>query len=87
MAHSHIDPAEAAERAGVCIRAAEPEDIEALTTTMNDPGVINGTMQVPYTSRAQSRERFTFADQHMRFLVAVPLDGGEPIGNEASGPR
>ena len=71
-----IDPVAAAERAGVRIRAAEPEDIEAISATMSDPGVIHGTLQVPFTSVALRRERFVFADAHTLFLTAEPLDGG-----------
>ncbi|MCW2924441.1 MAG: family acetyltransferase YhhY [Thermoleophilia bacterium] len=81
MAHTHVDPAQAAERAGVRIRAAEPEDIEAISATMDDPGVIGGTLQVPFTSVKQRRDHFNFGDPHVRFLVAVPVDGDEPIGN------
>ena len=76
-----IDPREAAERAGVRIRAAEPEDVPAISRTMADPGVIHGTLQVPYTSTQLRRERFTFNDPHTCFIVADPLDGGDPVGN------
>lgn len=76
-----LDPVAAAERAGVRIRAAEPADIEAISATMDDPGVIHGTLQVPYTSRELRKERFTFADIHTIFLVAEPIDGGDPVGN------
>lgn len=78
---SPLDPAAAAERAGVRIRAAEPEDIAAITRTMEMPGVIHGTLQTPHTSAALRRERFTFTDPHVCFLVAEPADGGEPIAN------
>lgn len=76
-----IDPLAAAERAGVRIRAAEPDDIEAISATMSDPGVIRGTLQVPFTSVQLRREKFEFADLHTVFLVAVPVEGGDPIGN------
>lgn len=78
---NRIDPVAAAERAGVRIRAAEPEDITAISATMAEPGVIHGTLQVPYTSNALRRERFTFTDPNNCFLVAVPLDGGPAIAN------
>lgn len=76
-----IDPLAAAERAGVRIRAAEPEDVPAISATMTDPGVVRGTLQTPFTSTALRRERFSFTDQHTVFLVAEPLEGGDPIGN------
>lgn len=76
---SHNTPA-LAERAGVRIRAAEPEDIDALSAIMADPAVIHGTLQVPMTSTALRRERFTLTDANNCFVVAVPVDGGEPIG-------
>ncbi|MCB0880284.1 MAG: GNAT family N-acetyltransferase [Thermoleophilia bacterium] len=76
-----IDPVAAAARAGVRIRAAEPEDVPAISRTMSDPGVVRGTLQLPYTPHALRRERFTFTDVNTCFVVAEPLDGGEPIGN------
>ncbi len=79
--HPPIDPAAAAERAGVRIRAAEPSDIDAITVTMSDPGVVHGTLQVPYTSAAARRERFDFTNPNICFLVAEPLDGGDAVGN------
>lgn len=88
-----MDPAAAAERAGVRIRAAEPADVDAIGATLMDPGVFPGTLQVPYTSMAQYRERFSFTDPHVRMLVAVPLgaDDDRPVGNlglhRATNPR
>lgn len=86
-----IDPIAAAERAGVRIRAAEPEDVDAIGATMAGPLAIRGTLQVPFTPVALRRERFSFADVNLRFLVAVPLDGEAPIGNlglhRATNPR
>ncbi|MCW2921793.1 MAG: family acetyltransferase YhhY [Thermoleophilia bacterium] len=76
-----IDPLAAAERAGVRIRAAEPSDVPAISATMSDPGVIHGTLQVPFTSEARRAEQFTFTDLHTVFLAAVPLEGGDAIGN------
>ncbi len=76
-----IDPVAAAERAGVRIRSAEPSDVPAISATMTDPGVIHGTLQIPYTSEALRKEKFTFTDLHTVFLVAEPIEGGDPIGN------
>jgi putative acetyltransferase len=80
MTQQTIDPTAAAERAGVRIRAAEPEDADALCAVMSDPAVIHGTLQVPFTSKALRRDRFTFTDVHNCFVVAVPTEGGDPIG-------
>lgn len=41
----------------VRVRAFEPEDVEALTEIFNCPGVVAGTLQVPYTSVETRRER------------------------------
>lgn len=82
MPHSHhIDPAAAATRAGVRIRAAEPDDVDAISSIMNEPGVTHGTLQVPHTSHALRRERFTFTDIHNVLLVAEPIDGTGIVGN------
>ena len=54
------------------IRASEPEDIPALTEVFNQPRVLWGTMQLPFTSVAQrSRKYENRPDTH---LVAV-IDG------------
>lgn len=88
---SPLDPAAAAERAGVVVRAAEPEDLPAITRTMSMPGVVSGTLQTPFTSLALRRERLSFTDPHVCFVVAQPLDGGIAIGNaslhRATSPR
>lgn len=79
-----IDPADvraAAERAGVVIRAAEPDDIDAISATMAQRGVVRGTLQTPFTSVAHRRERWSFTDPHLLFLVATPAEGGDAIGN------
>ncbi len=79
---NELDPTALAQRAGVLIRAAEPEDVEAINRTMNSPLAARGTLQVPYNSVAFRRETYRFGDHHMRFLVAVPLEGDdEPIAN------
>lgn len=76
-----IDPSAAAERAGVRIRAGEPADIDAIAATLSDPGVIPGTLQVPYTSVELRRSRFRFDDPNVAMLVAETIDGGEVVGN------
>lgn len=48
---AHIDPATAPGRAGVRIRAAEPEDIPAISATMAGPSAIRGTLPTPHAWR------------------------------------
>ncbi|HEX5503302.1 MAG TPA: GNAT family N-acetyltransferase, partial [Thermomicrobiales bacterium] len=42
----------------ITVRAREPGDIEAITAIMNCPGVVAGTLQLPYRSIEERRERF-----------------------------
>lgn len=59
--------------AEITVRARESGDIEAITGIMNCPGVVAGTLQLPYRSIEERRERFAHrADDH--FLVAE-VDG------------
>lgn len=76
-----IDPAAAAERAGVRIRAAEPGDAEAIAETMSEFSVMRGTLQTPFISAEQRRERLSFTDPHIAFIVATSVDDDIPIGN------
>ncbi len=77
-----LNPAESALRAGVRIRAAEPEDVPSISQTMAEPSVIHGTLQTPFTSQELRRKKFDFTDPHVLFLVAVPIDGDDgSIGN------
>lgn len=78
---SPVDVAAAAERAGVVVRAAEPEDLPSIARTMSMPGVVSGTLQTPYTSTALRRERLSFSDPHLCFVVAEPIEGGDTIGS------
>jgi putative acetyltransferase len=73
--------AELAARAGIRIRAAEPDDIGDIHDTMSEPGVVGGTLQVPYTALSLRKERLRFADPHMVFLVAESLEDGTGVGN------
>lgn len=58
----------------ILIRAAEPEDVPAITEVMNQPRAAWGTMQVPFTSVAARRVRFDATPPaHVR-LVAVMDD-------------
>lgn len=75
-----IDPAAAAERAGVWIRAAEPADLAAIGATMSEPAVVRNTLQTPYTANAQRAERWTFTDPNLLFVVAETPEG-DVVGN------
>lgn len=70
-------------RAGVLIRAREIADIPAISEMMSDPGVVRGTLQVPFTSHSARIRRFEAAveDDTVHSLVAETLDRGEVVGN------
>lgn len=61
------------------MRAAEPEDMEAVVRILSDPGVIAGTLQLPYSAIAPRVERFS---QHQpgRYSLVAEVDG-EIVGN------
>lgn len=63
----------------VRVRAREPGDAEALTEIMNCPGVIYGTLQIPFRSVEERREQFKSSSLDTRHLVAE-LDG-RVVGN------
>ena len=60
--------------AGVTIRAAEPDDADDLAVLFNCPGVVAGTLQLPFTSVEQRRERLAEPPPGTHHLVAV-VDG------------
>lgn len=60
--------------AAIQVRAREPRDVEALTAISACPGVIAGTLQLPYQSSEVWRERVTQASPDLHALVAE-LDG------------
>lgn len=76
-----IDPIAAAARAGVRIRAAEPSDAEAIAETMSEFAVMRGTLQTPFISAQQRRERLSFTDPNIAFIVATSLEDDVAIGN------
>jgi putative acetyltransferase len=51
------------------IRALEPDDEPVVNAIFNQRGVVEDTLQLPYTSLTERRERFTF-DPTVRALVA-----------------
>lgn len=56
------------------VRATEPEDIDAIAEIFDCPGVIPGTLQIPFRSVDFRRERFVQRSTDMHHLVAE-IDG------------
>ena len=56
------------------IRAAEPDDVGALTDIMNQPRAVWGTLQRPYMSVAERRKRLETPPTGTTQLVAA-IDG------------
>ena len=54
---------------GVRIRAWEPEDMPAITALFNQRRVAAGTLQIPWMSIAERRDRFP-PSPNLRLLVA-----------------
>ena len=63
----------------ITIRAAEPSDAEAFHEIMSCPKVIANTLQLPWRSLDQQRERLRETPPGMHRLVAVV--GGRVVGN------
>jgi len=53
------------------LRAAEPEDVEAVTALMNQPLVRHGTLRLPYSTPADNLPFVTSTDPTARSIVAV----------------
>src|SRR3954452_8098189 len=60
--------------ATITVRAREMRDLEAIAEVMNCPGVVYGTLQLPYRSLEDRREWFTQHAPGMHSLVAE-IDG------------
>jgi putative acetyltransferase len=60
--------------ATILIRAQEPGDAQALTEVMNCPGVVAGTLRLPFGSLAQQMERMGQRRDNHHGLVAE-IDG------------
>jgi L-phenylalanine/L-methionine N-acetyltransferase len=58
----------------ITIRAAEPDDADDLAAVFNCPGVIAGTLQLPFSSVEHRRERLAEPPRGTYQLVAV-VDG------------
>src|SRR5437868_14690093 len=56
--------------ATIQIRAAEPRDVEAIAEISNCPGVIAGTLQLPFRSIEERRERLAQRSPDAHLLVA-----------------
>ena len=63
----------------ITIRALEATDVDAIHEIMQRPGVIAGTLQLPWQSIDLARERFGKPDPDAQRLVAV-IDG-RVVGN------
>jgi L-phenylalanine/L-methionine N-acetyltransferase len=61
------------------IRALESSDVDAVHEIMSCPGVVTGTLQLPWQSADVARERFGKPDPNSHRLVAV-IDG-RVVGN------
>jgi putative acetyltransferase len=58
----------------ILIRAAEPEDIPAVTEICSQPRAVWGTLQRPYVSVDERRKRFE-TNEAGRFLLVAEIDG------------
>jgi len=56
------------------VRAREPRDVEAIAEIMACPGVVAGTLQLPFRSVEAQRERFAQQTPNVHSLVAE-IDG------------
>ncbi len=63
----------------VRVRAREPQDVEAIAEIFACPGVVAGTLQLPFRSVAERRERLAQPAANVHSLVAE-LDG-RVVGN------
>jgi putative acetyltransferase len=55
----------------ISIRAAEPSDAEAIHAILRCPGVVAGTLQLPWRPLEYTRQRFVPSDSDTYALVAV----------------
>ena len=61
------------------VRAREPRDVEAIAAIFACPGVIHGTLQLPFPSQELWRKRLSQHDDAHHALVATVA--GEVVGN------
>ena len=55
----------------ILVRAAEPDDMAAVTEVFNQPRAVWGTLQTPFVSQAERRRRFEASPPGAVRLVAV----------------
>ena len=60
------------------VRALEPSDADGVAALLNQPGVYEGTLQLPYGSVAQRAERLQASERGSLALGA--LEGGRLVG-------
>lgn len=60
--------------ASILVRAREPGDLEAVHAVMNCPGVVRGTLQLPFRSLEERREQYALRPANAHSLVAE-IDG------------
>ena len=65
----------------ITIRAAELDDCEELAALYAYPKVLEGTLRMPYTSVASTRQRLENMPKTTYSLVAIASDNGELVGN------
>ena len=56
--------------AAILVRAREPSDLEAIAEIFNCPGVVAGTLQLPFRSVEERRERLAHRAPEAHSLVA-----------------
>ncbi len=59
----------------IVIRAREPSDAEALAAVFKCPGVIAGTLQLPYQSVEARRERMAHQTEPDAYSLVAEVDG------------
>lgn len=67
------------QRPSIVVRAVEPRDVEELTALFSCPGVVAGTLQMPFVSVEARRARVGATDPQLHALVAVV--GGVVVGS------
>lgn len=77
-----IDMVAAAGKAGVRIRAREPEDLLSVAAMMSEPGVLHGTLHLPFSSISDRAARYAEATgPHVHALVAETVTETSVVGS------
>lgn len=64
--------------ADILIRRADVSDAEAIVRILESPGVVWGTLQVPYPSVQLWRKRLEYNDEHFMYVACA---GQQVVGN------